>query len=179
MTNDRRTLRTQNALKLALYTLLQTQDLSSISVKALTTVADVSRSTFYLHFDDINDLYQRAVDDIVDGLFQRFDTNYPSNGSSSFATLTTQLTAFIDDNRFAMKTLENVDGTNFIAQIKPRFIEKILTSEQLDASNPTDYYTVVFSVTGIIGMLVDWLNTLTPLPQTAVANLLIEFIDAI
>ncbi|MFT9389121.1 MAG: TetR/AcrR family transcriptional regulator [Leuconostoc sp.] len=179
MPTDRRTTRTQNTLKSALYQLLQTHDLGAITVKSLVAVANTSRSTFYLHFDDIQDLYHHCVADIVDGLFERFETTYPNNGKASFTMLTTQLTDYIDTQRHAMKTLEHVNGTNFIAQIKPRFIQKVLTFEQRDAANVTDYYTVVFSVTGIIGVLVDWLNAPEPAPKATIAHLLMTYIDVI
>ncbi|SHK14721.1 TetR family transcriptional regulator [Hespellia stercorisuis] len=43
---------TKDALASALKSLLQTQPLSKISVKSITTYCNISRNTFYYHFKD-------------------------------------------------------------------------------------------------------------------------------
>lgn len=55
---DRRSRKTREALYTALATLLQDRPLNSISVTELTRAADVNRSTFYVHFQDIFDMFE-------------------------------------------------------------------------------------------------------------------------
>ena len=47
--SDRRTKRTEIAIEGALIELLEYKDLEAISVTEITNLADVNRSTFYLH----------------------------------------------------------------------------------------------------------------------------------
>lgn len=54
---DRRTRRTREALYAALATLLRDRPLSSVTVTELTRMADVNRSTFYAHFQDVYDMF--------------------------------------------------------------------------------------------------------------------------
>ncbi len=53
--------RAEQALVEALHVLLQHKQLSDISVSELARKANVSRSTFYVHFDNVADVFDKAV----------------------------------------------------------------------------------------------------------------------
>jgi len=63
---DRRVRRTKTLLIQALTRLLLEKDLKDISVLELTELADVNRGTFYLHYKDIYDLYEKTENGILD-----------------------------------------------------------------------------------------------------------------
>lgn len=65
---DRRTRKTREAMYLALKGLLEEKPLNTISVTELTRRADINRSTFYLHFTDIYDMYEHMRRDFQSGL---------------------------------------------------------------------------------------------------------------
>ena len=54
---DRRSKRTDKLLQESLVELLQMKNLQEITVSELTETADLSRTTFYLHNDNIDQLY--------------------------------------------------------------------------------------------------------------------------
>ena len=56
---DRRVNRTKRQIKKALINLLSKKALSRITVSEITELADIGRGTFYTHYQDIYDLYQR------------------------------------------------------------------------------------------------------------------------
>ncbi|MCR4645327.1 MAG: TetR/AcrR family transcriptional regulator [Oscillospiraceae bacterium] len=56
---DRRTLRTQKALRDALAEMLTEKELQKITVQEIADKADVNRVTFYKHFLDVYDLYEK------------------------------------------------------------------------------------------------------------------------
>ena len=62
---DRRTLYTINIIKDTFLQLLQTQSYLKITVSELCWKADITRSTFYLHFNSINDVLNRVLDDAL------------------------------------------------------------------------------------------------------------------
>lgn len=62
---DRRTLYTINIIKDTFLQLLQTQPYLKITVSELCRKADITRSTFYLHFNSINDVLNRVLDDAL------------------------------------------------------------------------------------------------------------------
>ena len=55
-TIDRRVKKTKKQLRLALMHLMTQKSAKSISVRELAEQADINRSTFYIHYKDVNDL---------------------------------------------------------------------------------------------------------------------------
>ena len=64
-TTDRRVRRTKARLRQALAQLLLEKDLSSITVRELTDLADVNRGTFYTHYRDLYDMLDSYASDIL------------------------------------------------------------------------------------------------------------------
>lgn len=96
MTTDRRIKRTRDALSNALITLIKTTPLKKISIQSVVDIANVSRSTFYVHFDDIFDLYEQTINELLAGLADRMDADYPSPQENNFAVLTKDFIAYIE-----------------------------------------------------------------------------------
>ncbi|WP_028976647.1 TetR/AcrR family transcriptional regulator [Sporolactobacillus terrae] len=64
--NNRRTQYTLQVIKEAFLRLLNTNELSKITVTQICREADVNRGTFYLHFDDPLDLFHKIEAEFVD-----------------------------------------------------------------------------------------------------------------
>ncbi len=62
---DRRTRKTRMAIRDALATLLTDKELPKVTVKDITELADINRVTFYRHYLDIYDLYDRTEQEIL------------------------------------------------------------------------------------------------------------------
>lgn len=62
---DRRTLYTISVIKEAFLELEKETAFDHISVKAVCEKADISRATFYLHFDNLNDVLDQVIDDAL------------------------------------------------------------------------------------------------------------------
>jgi len=67
-TGDRRVRRTRANLQRALLELVAEQDLSQISIADVVDRADVSRSTFYDHYHDVDELAEAACTSMIDDL---------------------------------------------------------------------------------------------------------------
>lgn len=71
---DPRAIRTQEMLKEALLTLLQEgNSLHQISIHQLTQRAKLNRTTFYLHYQNINELKEHLTNDILQGLTDKIE----------------------------------------------------------------------------------------------------------
>lgn len=57
----------------ALISLLDKKDYELITIKEICETAGVNRSTFYLHYDNVNDLLQETVEAVYKDFFGRFD----------------------------------------------------------------------------------------------------------
>lgn len=155
MTIDRRIKKTWDALSDALLSLLPTTPLNKITIKSIVDIANVSRSTFYVHFDDVFDLYDQTL---LAGLVNQITADYPDLSEDSFSLLVSNLVSYIDDHKHAFVVLTQSQNTDLFGRMIPIFIEKILLLEHLDRNNPTDYYGVTYSVTGTIGVVNQWLQ---------------------
>ena len=62
---DRRTIRTRKALCEALAQLLTTKELHRITVQEIADKADVNRVTFYKHYLDVYDLYEKLEKEVI------------------------------------------------------------------------------------------------------------------
>ncbi len=62
---DRRTLYTRQVIKDAFLSLKKNTDFNSITVSALCREAEISRGTFYLHYQNTRDVLDEILDDIL------------------------------------------------------------------------------------------------------------------
>ncbi len=65
---DKRVIRTKKAIKSALFKLLETKELSSVTISELTAEANVNRRTFYTHYRNITDILDEVEGDLVAAL---------------------------------------------------------------------------------------------------------------
>jgi AcrR family transcriptional regulator len=79
---DRRTSRTKRSLSEALVELIKEKRFDDITVQNVIDRADVGRSTFYSHFRDKEDLFQRDWERFLDGFAQQI--NWAKAGAGPF-----------------------------------------------------------------------------------------------
>jgi AcrR family transcriptional regulator len=65
---DRRVHRTRRLLKEALYALILEKGYDAVTIEALTSRADLGRTTFYLHYKDKEDLLLESIRELIDDL---------------------------------------------------------------------------------------------------------------
>ena len=83
----------------AFITILNTKDISKITISDITKEAKINRGTFYRHFDDKFDLINKKEDEILDQtkdiLKKYLDDNVTS---SSFNTYRTEVLSVLNNN---------------------------------------------------------------------------------
>jgi AcrR family transcriptional regulator len=71
---DPRSIRSRRMLKEAVFSLLaENEGVSQLTVQKITDRAELNRATFYLHYEDINDLLRKIVHEIFDELSRKVD----------------------------------------------------------------------------------------------------------
>lgn len=75
--NESKYFKSAEKMHIALLTLLDSKDFELISVKEICETAGVNRSTFYLHYDNVNDLLQETVEAVYKDFFGRFGAEEP------------------------------------------------------------------------------------------------------
>jgi len=173
---DRRVLKTEKAIRETFLTLLKEKELNQITVSEISKLTDVGRGTFYLHYRDVYDLYDHIETELYQDLEEIFYSVYPSNEPQNLMSLTEGITKFIYENRDVFLILIRLEGSaKTISKLKS-FFSKIILQEsvKLSGSDNADYDVVetIFTVSGVVGVLEEWLNNGIKLPQTQVAAIL-------
>lgn len=155
---DRRTVKTEMAIESQFIQMLQTQELNTITVADIVRACNISRGTFYLHYQDVYALYDHIIARITQELTSLFDASYPQPSAldgPSFIQFLHQVISYITTNQQALDALlDNQRGQAVIANLRSLFIDKLLAQ----ASHPVDaatYTQVAFCISGIMGVLLD------------------------
>lgn len=75
--NESKYFYTAQLMNQALLSLLEKKDIEFISVTEIVNKAGVSRSTFYLHYDDIYDLLEETIENLNKQFVSSFDIKIP------------------------------------------------------------------------------------------------------
>lgn len=155
--SDRRTIKTEQHIIEVFLNLLSQRKLSQITVAEITRNANINRGTFYLHYKDVFDLYDKIVKMVLNDLSLAFDKTYPENSSTSFRNLTKHIINYVDQKKDVFSILLNSDrGPSFIEKVRQLFVDKILIKENIDKSDSANVIDVIYNVNGIVGVLMAW-----------------------
>ncbi len=157
---DRRARRTRESLRRAMGKLLMERDLKDISVTEVAALADVNRSTFYLHYEDIDDLYRRTEDDIVRRISALIAAQPASDGVEFFTATVRSVVEYLSRNIELCAAIVHYNGAHLVR----RLIEENRPRDEAgwrrllgDGELPREYcYT--FITQGCVGVILRWLE---------------------
>ena len=163
LTESRRTRYTRQAMSDALIDLLHDHALADISVKALCARADVNHSTFYAHYDSIEELLRDIEDDTmawVTGMLDRI-TAHPDPADIEHDIL--RICQYIASNRNHLQILMSQKaGVDFPERLLGLIYGRRVVAERMgtDADDPAELdRRMHFVVSGSIGLIRHWMDT--------------------
>jgi AcrR family transcriptional regulator len=141
--------------------LLLKKDIKEISVKELTAEADINRSTFYLHYNDIYHLYNQIQDDLYHEIRVIFERHLNHNRRAGLLLVVTEAFEFLSKNKDLCLVILNSDHSELLGGIielgKPKTKEEWLSL--LGNVEPELYeYYYSFITSGCLGLLRFWLS---------------------
>lgn len=154
----------------ALLLLLETKEYDYITVKEVCAKAGVNRSTFYLHYESLDDLLIESVEYITNKLFKKYDTELMNKDLIEKSSLDDLFfitpkyiipyLEFIKENKniLSIVTSESImykNSENF-DKIYKNVLEPILIRHKI----PDDQrkYVVYFYTGGINSIVIKWLK---------------------
>ncbi len=154
----------------ALIKLLNTKTIDYITVKEICQVAGVNRSTFYLHYESINDLLEEVAEYINQKFLAYFEKN--NDFISNINTLPLEELDLINDKYLKpyltfIKDNKKVFQASFNNPINMKSIDKYSSLEKhiitpildrFDIPVSTRKYLVGFYLNGIIAIIKIWLE---------------------
>lgn len=154
---DRRALKTRKAIRDALAQLLTEKELHKVTVQEITEIAEINRGTFYKHYLDIYDLYDKTENEIlVDlGLMVLELQELPSDQFFK------HLIDYIDENRtvFIMIFSPNTTGKlrdKFGNLIEGLFLQVQAEKQHANIKDVTLSYRTRYRAQGVVSILDKW-----------------------
>jgi AcrR family transcriptional regulator len=99
MVEDPRRSRTRQLMYNALVTLLERERLDSITVNDLTKKAGISRTTFYRNYLNRDDFLEKAMNDLLDGIFKRCAVSSDASQKSDTEGYYREFFSYISENK--------------------------------------------------------------------------------
>lgn len=156
---DRRLIKTNDAIREVFLSLLAEKTIDKTTVAELCRRADIGRGTFYLHYVDIYGLYDCIKAEIFEELSTFFDACDSLCHPQSFLKLINVITNYISSNKTNILLLFASEKNKANLQtLKRFFMEKLFSQNTTYHISDYDYAEIVFIVSGIIGILEEWLN---------------------
>ncbi|NCC66940.1 MAG: TetR/AcrR family transcriptional regulator [Clostridia bacterium] len=156
---DYRVARTQRHLKESFFELIQEKPIDKITIRELAERAEVSRSTFYLHYDSIFDIAKSIEEDMLFEYREGFRKTI--NENKNYSTLIEELITFsfrhkYENLQYSRMLYMNHGSSELISQYNK------IAAEELKSAFPgkwSDLFTTVlnFYVCGIINLIHEWI----------------------
>lgn len=164
---NQKIIKTKIKLKLALIKLLNHKTLDEITVKDIIETAQISRVTFYNHFNNKQDLLLYYQNDVLDSITDIFNDNKTTDSDlPKLYKIIHQVIYYIDDNFELVKILmldtkfENKIFNLLVEEIRTEIL-KLSIDNQLNPQIPDDYiYSILISP--LISVIKLWLNKENP-----------------
>lgn len=158
---DRRVIKTRRQLKKGLAALMKEKSVNQITVKELVEEVDINRSTFYLHFKDIQELL-REIEENMEAQIKRAIEEHPIvSGNENAFYFIEDMFRVLDEEREISKALIGPNGDmGFIHRIERIIKENSRgTLEKMFPGKKEDLkYFYAFCLSGCLGLVKVWLN---------------------
>lgn len=174
----------------ALISLLEVKDIEYITIKEICNKAGVNRSTFYLHYENINDLIEETIDYTNKKFMKYFDEdtkdflNKIENSKLNDLKLIrskylTPYLTFVKENKKIFKASFNnpsrMKATSKYNSLKSYIINPIL--DRFNISLEERPYLLAFYINGIMAIIKEWINTDCKTSITDIEDIIIRCVD--
>ncbi len=155
----------------ALLELLEKKDFDYITIKEICALAEVNRSTFYLHYENTSDLLKETTQYITDSFLSYFsvekqsiDLKFENSDLKDLVFITPeylfQYLTFIKENqrvfRTSIKQFRSMDFNGVYKKMFKYIFTPIL--ERFDFPENSRPYVLKFYLTGITAIVMEWLE---------------------
>lgn len=154
---DPRTIRSREMFKNAVFSLLsEGAAISNLTVQKVAAKAGLNRTTFYLHFHDIQDLLTQINDEILNELSDNIIALVHAKDLSEKQQLT-QLLDYLYKQRnylFALFNISQFEEQLFL------FIKQLVETRRKNAEKelPADYVAIDIKTASLVGIIMWWIK---------------------
>lgn len=177
----RNSARTKKMIRNAFVDLIEEKKLiTNISVSELAERADIAKSTFYNHYDDL----YAVADEILSELMQSLDSMISAMESDKHIdhrVYVKNIFKFLKENEDIYKKVsDSPDAVYFISKIKHTITKKIMNSVSftIPVSNKAEKYVrISFLSNACVDIMVEYFKGYIDMPLSDLENTLISILD--
>lgn len=161
--NSNQALRTKHFLKKAFIDMVHKKGFSAVTVKDIVDYAQYNRTTFYVYYQNIDDLVEELMEEMFEAIQYNSMSKYESNSRVKVQELTThsfELLYYIYDHRDYFTLLLLEDTLPRIHQQIPEAIFNLLKDHfdiQYGVSAVDDHSQKRYMAYGTAGLILDWI----------------------
>jgi len=170
MSESRRIRMTKKIIQSAMLELLETMPFSKISVKKICETADVNRSTFYSHYINTSTLLEEIEDDVISHIPDSIDFSDKSSQNKALSSCTCFFDYVKENAKLFKILLIKSDNINFKNKLIDSVIKKHFI-EYYTNDNLIPRYNFIFSINGIISLMIKWIEDDFPISPNKFAQL--------
>lgn len=154
---DPRAIRSKKMLKSAVYSLLADNvEISQLTVQKIASRAELNRATFYLHYEDINDLLRQLVHEIFDELSMKVEPLLEVKNSNEQEQLVIFLNCFYEYRKILAVLVEHKGFANHLTSLLKNTIEKRRNARSISATR--EVASVEIITASLLGIIMWWIK---------------------
>lgn len=173
MADSRRVRLTKKLMKDALLELLEEKPLEKISVTDVCRAADVNRSSFYTHYQDIMQLAEDIVQDVLMLLPTESKDLYDYSSGYTQRVLADFFDYIRENERMFRILILRYDNRSFndrlITTVMDKYGVPLLGDTELERR-----YSYTYITNGVMGMLRSWIEEGFPISSAELAGLILQ-----
>lgn len=154
---DPRAIRSKRMLKHAVFSLLTDNlEISQLTVQKIANRAELNRATFYLHYEDINDLLRQIAHEIFDDLSMKVEPLLQGKSRNEQEQLVTFLNYFVEYRKIFAVMVEHAGFKNHLSNLLKNTIEKRRDARNINSTKGVASVDIVAS--SLLGIIMWWIK---------------------
>ena len=165
--NDKRSVKTRRAIKIAFLKLLRTHDISEVNITEITRNAGINRNSFYTHYKNVNNI----LDDINNDSYEKITVD-PHPVIADFSKV-------VVNNKYITEyLLFSKSSTDLVRKLKDIICDRFYDSyiKAVSSPNPITRYVIAYIISGVFEMYHLWYRTEKSIPIETVTEKVSKFI---
>ncbi|MNN26310.1 hypothetical protein D3C81_1398120 [compost metagenome] len=154
---DPRAIRSKKMFKNAVFSLLaENLDISQLTVQKIANRAELNRATFYLHYEDINDLLRQIVHEIFDDLSMKIEPLLQGKKSDEQEQLVVFLDCIYEYRNIFSVLIENKGFKNNLFNLLKNTIEMRRNTRNIEHTRAVVSVDIIAS--SLLGIIMWWIK---------------------
>ena len=157
--NDKRSLKTRKAIKIAFLKLLKTNDISEVNITEITKTAGINRNSFYTHYKNVNNILDDINNEIYTYMEETLEKySYLNVSVDPYPIISDFSKIIVNTNYITQYLLFSKSSTELARKLKDSICDRFYNSyvKEVPHGNPYIRYYIAFIISGVFDMYYVW-----------------------